>query len=50
MEDIADMLELAREYGLEAEVVYSALEAMKANPDLETEDALAEGLLEWDVA
>jgi len=49
MEDISDLLEVAREHGLETEAVLSALEAMKANPDLSPEQAMAAGCVEWDV-
>jgi hypothetical protein len=48
MEEISELLESAQEYGLLTEVVYSALEAMKENPELEPHSALAIGLEEWD--
>ena len=49
MEEISELLEDAQDAGMLTEVVYSALEAMKANPDLEPEVALSIGLEEWDV-
>lgn len=37
----------AREFDLESEVVYTALQAMKDNPELEIWDAMNIGLREW---
>jgi hypothetical protein len=48
MDDINELLELAQEYGLITEVIYSALEAMKENPNLEPVQAIEIGLEEWD--
>lgn len=46
---ITEHINDAKQYGLEAEVIYSALLAMKENPSLSIEDAIAIGCDEWDV-
>lgn len=42
-------LRAAAEWGLECEVVYSALEVMKANPTVSIAEAINGGCMEWDV-
>ncbi len=46
---INSSLESAREWGLETEFVFSALSALKKNPDMSIDDAVYEGLAEWDI-
>jgi hypothetical protein len=46
---VSTMLSIAKGYGLECEVVASALEYMKANPDCNIIDAIQAGLSEWDL-
>jgi len=48
MEEIVNLIDTAYEYGLVSEVVNTALEAMKENPDLEPIQALKIALEEWD--
>ena len=45
--DIDNVLSEAREYKLETEVVWSALTAMKDNPNLSIKDAINIGYREW---
>ena len=47
METINNALNGAAEYGLEVEVVYWALKAIKENPSLSIEEAIEIGFLEW---
>jgi hypothetical protein len=50
MEDVKAIFEIfteAKKYGLEAEVVWSALESMKSNPTQTTVEAMMDGLNEW---
>jgi len=50
MEDlriINEALQEARNYGLEVEVIKSALNSMKTNPNQSTTDAMQSGLNEW---
>jgi hypothetical protein len=47
MEAINNALNGAAEYGLEVEVVYWALKAMKENPSLRIEEAIEIGFWEW---
>jgi hypothetical protein len=42
-----EILDSAKEYGLEVEVVVWALEAMRMNPGMLPEEALMEGYDEW---
>lgn len=44
---ISEYLEVSREYNLEAEVVYFALNAMKKDRSLSIEEAMANGFNEW---
>jgi len=44
---VAESLELARERGLEAEVVTWALRTIKEDPSLEIEHAIKIALAEW---
>ena len=44
---ISEYLEVSREYNLEAEVVYFALNAMKKDRSLSIEEAMAYGFNEW---
>lgn len=44
---IATGLSLAQEYGLEIEVIYYALKAMKENPELTPAQAFYLGVSEW---
>ena len=39
----------AEKFGLQEEVVYSALKAMKGNPSLSINEAMEIGCLEWDI-
>jgi hypothetical protein len=47
METLCSAFQLAKEYNLEVEVVWSALQAMKADPTQTVEEAIQEGLNEW---
>jgi hypothetical protein len=47
MDAINNALNGAREYGLEVEVVYWALKAMKEDPSLTIEEAIEAGYWEW---
>ncbi len=49
LDAIGRVLEVASEYHLQAEVIWSAMNTIKAQPDLSIQDALAHGLLEWDL-
>lgn len=44
-----EVLQRATEYGLEVEVIYSALRELKTNPKLTISEALIIGLEEWDL-
>jgi hypothetical protein len=44
---VADLLDEAKKYGLEAEVVYFALKYMKKNSDLSIIEAITYGYDEW---
>lgn len=44
---ISNLLDTAIEYGLEAEVIYYALAAMKRNPEMKPIEAFAIGVTEW---
>lgn len=46
---VSDALRLAREHSLESEVVLFALKALQKDNSLSIQDALEEGLSEWDV-
>lgn len=46
---IGDALKNASEYGLEPEVIWSALKAMRENPKLSIQEAMTAGILEWDL-
>jgi hypothetical protein len=46
---ISSMLKLASKHGLGAEVVLSALEAMKGDSRITPVQAMKEGLYEWDI-
>ena len=45
--DVSDCLSEAIEYGLETEVVYTALQTMKEYPQLSISEAIKVGLNEW---
>jgi hypothetical protein len=45
--EIHEILQTAKKYSLEAEVVWSALESMKLNPDQTIVAAMMDGLNEW---
>jgi len=47
LEIIDEILDQAIENGLEVEVVYWALKAMKDNPTLQPSEALVLGVTEW---
>ena len=47
MELISQGLDTALEFGLEVEVIYLALDAMKANPTLTHAEAFYYGIAEW---
>jgi len=49
MEKVEATLEKSTEFGLQTEVIASAMQFLKNNPDATVEDALAEGELDWDV-
>lgn len=44
---IGDVLDQALESGLEVEVIYWALQAMKLNPTMTPAEAMSLGVLEW---
>jgi hypothetical protein len=44
---ISNLLDTAIEYGLETEVIYYALMAMKRNPEMKPVEAFAIGVTEW---
>jgi len=46
-DSVEQLLEVASEEGLLTEVVVFALRAMKENPELAVEDAMADGFYEW---
>ena len=50
MNEISDTLEIAKEYGLLTEVVYTALDLMKQNPMLDPEQALSHAAIDWDIS
>ena len=45
--EVYEILQTARKYGLESEVVWSALDSMKSNPDQTIVMAMLDGLNEW---
>ena len=47
LNEISKTLKLADEYGLQTEVVWSALEYMKRQPKATLVDAIQYGLSEW---
>lgn len=47
MQAIGDGLDHALEFGLEVEVIYFALQAMKKNPTLTPAQAFFVGVTEW---
>lgn len=47
MTAIFNALSDAKEYGLQTEVVWSALKSMKENPNLTIEEAITNGFSEW---
>ena len=47
LDQIGDQLDLALEVGLEIEVIYWGLIAMKKNPELTPSQAFGQGILEW---
>lgn len=47
LEVISNQLILAKEYGLEAEVVMTALIAMRRDPSLTIQEAMYIGFFEW---
>jgi len=49
MQDISVMMHKAATYMLTAEVVYTAVEIAKENPDMPADVVVAKALNEWDV-
>lgn len=49
VEHVHQALISAKEYGLEVEVMYTALRTLKEFPDTSIADALNQALLDWDV-
>lgn len=49
LDDIASALNEASKHGLEIEVIWSALQAMKECPHYSIGQAMNAGLLEWDI-
>lgn len=49
MESIGNALNIAKEYGLEAEVFLSAFRCIQGNPTMKIGEALHHGLCEWDL-
>lgn len=47
LEYISNCLEGAKAFGLEAEVVWAALQAMKSDPSMSIDAAMLEGMNEW---
>ena len=47
LEFIGNQLDIALEYGLEVEVIYYALKAMKEDPKLSPSEAFILGVIEW---
>jgi hypothetical protein len=47
--EVKKALQIAKKYGLEAEVVFFALEYMQSNPKLSVRQVLDYALLEWDM-
>lgn len=47
LQEISDCLTEAEYYGLTDKVIWSALNAMKENPELTIEEAITIGLNEW---
>lgn len=47
IETIRKVLDSAQIYGLQVEIVYSALLAIKERPDLSIQDAISFGYYEW---
>jgi len=47
IETIDKALKEAKEYGLEIEVIWSALHSMKTNSNRSIEEAICDGLEEW---
>lgn len=47
MDYVSEILEEARQHGLEVEVVTWALKAMKENPSLSLVEAITEGYENW---
>lgn len=48
VEAVAAGLKVAEEHGMVVEVVCWAMKALKANPAMSIEEAINEGLYEWD--
>ena len=44
---IGQVLQEAKEWGVETEVVWSALESMKRNPNQSLAEAIYDGMSEW---
>jgi len=47
MQVIGDLLDTALEFGMEIEVIYSALKYIKENPSASPAEAFALGVTEW---
>lgn len=47
LEFIGDLLSEADEYGLTAEVVATALQEIRTNPDISVRHAIMSGFVEW---
>ena len=47
LEYLESLLNEADEYGLTAEIVASALEEIRKNPDMSIKEAITSGFVEW---
>lgn len=47
MDAICNAMKAAKKYGLETEVIWSAMGALQGNPEQTIEEAIAYGLDEW---
>jgi hypothetical protein len=55
-QDLAEIVELvfqtleqASEYGLEAEIIATAMQKLQKNPDMDISVALQSAMIEWDI-
>lgn len=49
LNDVINMLEDSKDFGLEAEVVLTALRLVRENPELTIEECIFAALDEWDL-